>query len=418
VLGGLPIDAMLQFRRGDLRRGACDDLAAAVLDRDGEEIVVGFSHEIRIVTNGAVIGGWTGYTVHSSMLSPADDWELRRPFDLSAWNIIRRDADVQIEIDGTPIVRGIVDKRRKDAREGTMTIAGRDRAGRLVDESAPSINYSGMTILQAFERLARPWFGKVTLSDARNRHLRVGKGKRVSGGNEPSVLINVKVPRRGIVHPGEKRSQVMHEIAARAGLIWWSSADGQEIFVGKPNQEQPAQYVFLHGKRGSSSTSTVKDLIVEEDDGDRYSVIVCAGVGGATPDDFGKNTTDRRGRVFDNPLNKIDGTGRDFIHRKEMFMPERDYDSYSDAQRVARNEQIRRDYKRHVVTVEAALHGQFLTAGGPPTLFAFNTVARVIDEELELDDTYLIVDCSYTSGREQGEATTMHMVPTGTEILL
>lgn len=378
---------------------------------------MGFSHKIRIVTNGAEIGGWSGYHVNSSMLAPADDWELRRPFSLEAWNLIRRDADVLIEIDETPILRGIVDHRRKEAREGTMTISGRDRAGRLVDESAPSINYSGMTIVEAFKRLASPWFSRITLSDARNRRLRVGKGKRVASGAEPVVTINVRVPRRGIVHPGEKRSQVMHEIAARAGLIWWSSADGQEIFVGKPNSDQPAQYTFRHTKPGSGETSNVKDLIVDEDDGDRYSLILCGGVGGATPDDYGKNITDRRGVVYDDPTNRLDGTGRDFIHPKRMFMPEQQFDSFADAQRVARNEQIRRDYKRHVVTVEAALHGQFLTPTAP-TLFAPNTVARVIDEELELDDTYLIVDCAYSSNREQGETTTMHMVPTGTEILL
>lgn len=99
-------------------------------------------------------------------------------------------------------------------------------------------------------------------------------------------------------------------------------------------------------------------------------------------------------------------------------MPERDFDSYADAQRVALNEQIRRDYRRHIVQIEAELHGQLLSPGVPPTLFTFNTVARVIDEEAEIDDTYLIVDCAYSSNREQGETTTMHLVPTGTEILL
>lgn len=377
-----------------------------------------FSHDIRIVTNGAQISGWSGYHVETSMLTPANSFELRRPFDLQAWNLLRRDSDVRIEIDGTCILRGFIGRRNRRAREGTMTVSGRSRAGRLVDEAAPSVHFSGMTILQAFKRLGAPWFSKFTLSDARDRRLRVGRGKRVAGGKEPVVTINIRVPRRGIVHPGERRAQVMHEIAARAGLIWWASSDGEEIFVGKPNHEQDPQYVFRHIAPNSTATNTVKDLVVDEDDEDRYSVIMCGGTGGATPDDYGKNVTDRRGVVYDNPLNKIDGTGRDFIHPKRLFMPEKDFDSYADAQRVARNEQIRRDYKRHVVTVEVALHGQFLTPGGSPTIFTHNTVARVIDEELELDDTYLIVDCAYSSERVTGETTTMHMVPTGTEILL
>jgi prophage tail gpP-like protein len=379
---------------------------------------MGLSHNTAIVVNGAVIDGWTGYNIEASMLMPACSFELRRAFDRQAWELLRRDSDVRIEIDGTPVLRGFVGRRRKRSREGDMVISGRSRSGRLVDEAAPSVQFSGMTILQAFQRLGRPWFGNFVLSDATNRRLRIGKGKRVAGGKEPVITINIKVPRRGNVHPGERRAQVMHEIASRAGLLWWPGSDGESIYIGKPNHEQDPQYVFRHIAPGSTAQNTVKDLEIIEDDEDRYSVIMCGGTGGATPDDYGKNVTDRRGVVYDSPFNKIDGTGRDFIHPKRIFLPERDFDSYGDAQRVARNEQIRRDYKRHIVAVEAELHGQFWGASGPPTLFTFNTVARVIDEEIGLDDTYLIVDCSYSSTREQGETTTMHMVPTGTEILL
>lgn len=380
------------------------------------------SHDIRIITNGAEISGWSGYHVESSMLTPSNSFELRRPFDLQAWNLLRRDSDVSIQIDKTPILRGFVGRRHRMAREGTMIISGRSRSGRLVDEAAPSVNFSGMSILQAFQRLGRPWFSQFALSDAADRRVRVGKGKRVAGGKEPAITINIRVPKRGIVHPGQKRSEVMHEIAGRAGLIWWASSEGDSIYIGKPNHEQDPQYLFRHIKEGSTATNTVKDLEIIEDDEDRYSLIMVGGTGGATPDDYGSNVTDRRGVVYDNPLSKrgdgTDGTGRDFIHPKRMFMPERDFDSYADAQRVARNEQIRRDYKRHIVQVEMELHGQSLSPGSPPTLFTYNTVARVIDEEVEIDDTYLIVDCAYSSNREQGETTTMHMVPTGTEILL
>lgn len=379
---------------------------------------MGLSHEIRVICNGAVVSGWTGYHVDSSMITATDGFELRRPFSLEAWNLLRRDSDVRIEIDGTAILRGFVDKRVRQAKAGTMTISGRDRAGRLVDESAPAINYSGLTIEQAFKQLMSPWFSTLTISDARNRRLRRGKGRRVASGAEDPVTINIRVPRQGNVHPGEKRSHVMHEIASRAQLIWWSSADGKEIFIGRPNHNQAAQYVFIHAKPGSETVGNVKDMTITEDDGDRYSLIMVAGIGGQGDTNYGKNVSDNRGVSLDNPFNRTDGSGRDFIHPKRMFMPEKSFSSFGDAQRVAEIERIRRDYKRHLVSVEMPLHGQFLTPGGAPTLFAYNTVARVIDEELEIDDTYLIVSCAYSSNREQGETTTMHMVPTGTEILL
>lgn len=382
---------------------------------------MGLSHNVTVTVGGATIDGWTGYHVDCSMITMADAFELRRPFSPGAYRDLRRDAEVQIQIDGVPILTGFIDKRSRKTKAGTMTIAGRDRCGRLVDESAPAINYSGITILEAVERLVDPWFSNVTLSDAQNRVLRRGKGKRVASGAEPVVQIAIRVPRRGVVHPGMSRAQVIHEIASRANLIAWGSANGKDFFIGKPNQTQAPQYLFVHAAQGSStlSTQTVNDMEIIEDDGDRYSLIMCAGIGGQSDTNYGANVIDNRGVMFDNPANRVDGTGRDFLHPKRLFMPERDFESYGDASRVARNEQLRRDFKRHVVIVEAPLHGQLLGTS-EATLFAPNTVARLIDEEQDpkLDASYLIVSCAYSSNREQGETTNIHMVPVGTEIIL
>lgn len=382
---------------------------------------MGQSHTLTVIINGAQVDGWSGYHVDSSMITPADAFELRRPFSAQAWNLFRRDSDVTIQIDGTTILRGIINTRQHNVRAGTMELGGRDRGGRMVDESAPAIDYSGMTILAAAKLLVGPWFDEVIVDDARNRLLRRGKGKRVNAGTEPVVDIKLRVPRRGIVHPGESRWQVLHEICSRAGLVAYSTADGRKLFIGKPNQTQPPQYLFAHTAPGSTSgiKATVRDMTITEDDGDRFSLIMCGGTGGQSSTNYGTNVTDNRGVVFDNPANRIDGTGRDFIHPKRMYMPERDFESYGDAQRVAANEQARRDFKRHGVSIEMEKHGQFLDAGAM-TLFSPNTVGRVVNEEWDptLDDNYLIVSCSYSSTHDQGETTTMHMVPTGTEIIL
>jgi prophage tail gpP-like protein len=371
---------------------------------------------VSVVVNGAEIGGWISGNIESSILTPADSFVLRRPFDLQAWNLLRRDSRVTVRIDGTTILDGFIDKRIRHAKAGTMEISGRDRAGRLVDESAPEVDYSGLTILAAARKLAAPWFKEVVISNAANRLLRRGKGRRVAAGNEPVVTITLRMPRRGKVHPGQSRWQIIHEIAERAGLIAFSSSDGKSLFIGKPNMSQAPQYIFAHAKAGSSTRTTVKDLTVTEDDGDRYSLIMVCGTGGQGDTNYGDGVVDARGIVFDNPFNKIDGSGRDFIRPKRMAMPEKMFDNYGDAQRVAEREQLRRDYKRHVVSVECAGFGQFLD--GLPTLFSPDTIARVIDEELELDDTYLVVSCSYSFSREEGDHTTMHMVPTGTELVL
>lgn len=375
------------------------------------------SHLITAIVEGQEVSGWQSGNIESSMIVPADRFVLRLPLTELAWRTLRRDARITIKADGVTLLDGFIDKRNPQGAADVLEIEGRDRVGRMTDESAPATDYTGMSILDAARRLAHPWFDNVTVDDGRNRRLRRGKGRRVASGTEPVVTFNVRVPRRGNVHPGESRWAILHEIVSRAGLIAYSSSDGKELFIGKPNQTQASQYLFALAQPGSSLRTTVRDLNIVEDDGDRFSMYLVAGVGGQGDTNYGLNVIDNRGVVFDNPFNKLDGTGRDFIHPKRMFLPERAFDSYADAQRVAQNEQHRRDYNRHRVTAEMVGFGEDL-GGSQPTLFAPDTIGRVVWEKLRIDDRYLIVSCSYSFSRDNADTTVLHMVPVGTEIIL
>lgn len=372
-------------------------------------------HRVTVVCEGQIVDGWISYSISSSMIEPADAFTLVRPFSNDAWNLLRRDARVRITIDGTIVLTGLIDRRSKDARANTLEIAGRDLSGRLVQESAPSISYEKLTMLEALNRLASPWFGKVTTSDARNRSLRRGKGRRVPAGNEP-LVVNLPVPGRGKVHPGQPRWAVIEDIASQAGYIVWSSADGTELFIGKPNYSQAAQFLFCNARPGSANKTTTKDLKLVEDNGDRYSLIAVVGTGGGDAANYGANVTSRSGRAFDN--HTADGTGRDFLYPKRLLMPERDFDSNQDGLRVAEREQARRDFKRTTVTCAMPDHGQHIGTAAP-TIYAPNTLARVIDEDFAptFDGEFLIYACTYEGSRE-GQSTSLELVPTGTEIVL
>ena len=376
------------------------------------------SHVVDAIVNGQQITGWISGNIQCSMIVPSDSFVMRIPFQLSIWNALRRGSRMTIRADGVTLLDGFIDKRQKSKKSGVIEVSGRDRVGRLVDESAPAIDYTGMTIEEAVRRLISPWFGQLTLSNAKNRRLRRGKGRRVAAGNEPVVTVNVKVPRRGNVHPGQSRWQMIHEIVGRSGLIAYSSADGKEFFVGKPNHVQEPQYLFIApSDDNTDKLCTVKDLTIVEDDGERFSMYLCAGTGGQGDTNYGTNVVDNRGVVFDNPFNRIDGTGRDFLFPKRMFLPERGFESFRDAERVAQNEQNRRDFSRHIATIECVGFGQNLD-NTDITLFAPDTVARVIDQDTETDGKYLVVDCSFSFDRDQGDYTNMHAVPVGTEIVL
>lgn len=370
------------------------------------------SSEVTAIVEGQEISGFISGNVESSMVTPADSFVLRIPRTRELLEILRRDAEITIKFDGVTQLNGFIDKRSRSSRSGVMEIHGRDRVGRLVDESAPAVNYSGLTIEQAINRLIDPFFPSLTVSNEKNRRIRRGKGRRVASATEPVVTINVRVPRRGQVHPGQSRWQLIHEICGRAGLLAYATSDGRELFVGLPNKSQPPQYSFFDGP----DASNVRDITVIDDDGDRYSLIMCGGVGGQSDTNYGKNVSSNVGVVFDDPSNRINGTGRDFLRPKRLYLPERTFSSYRDAGRVAKLEADRRNFNRHQLSVEVEGFGQMQTDNSY-TFFVPDTVATVVAPEDDIDNSYMIYSCSYSFNRSQGDYTVMRLVTLDTEII-
>jgi prophage tail gpP-like protein len=362
-------------------------------------------HRVTVTVEGKTIGGWTEYEISSSMVEAADAFTMRRPFDAESWKLLERDSRIRVEVDGAPILEGFIDGRRKRKKEGTLEVRGRDRAGRLVQESAPRINYQGLELTEAIKRLADPWFSKVTLSDARNRRLRLGKSRRIPAGNEP-IIVRRSASGNGRVQPGTMRWAVIEELVSDAGLIAWSSADGKELFVGRPNHDQAPSFHILNANKaapwGSGMDSNCRDLDYDEDNGDRYSLIACVGTGGGTVEDWGISVSSRRAYVTDNADNLDDGTGRDFKYPKRLLLPEKSFDSNDDASRIA----------------DMPYHGQWF--GPTATLFAPNTVASVTDEDFDppMREDFMIIGCQYRRNRKDGETTLLELVPVGTEIVL
>ena len=370
-------------------------------------------HKVTVSCNGQQIGPFKSYSIKSDMIEPADSFSMSTRFSQKAWDTLRLDSRIQIQIDGVTVLTGFIDRRRKATRDASIEISGRDIAGRLVQESAPSINYSGLSMVEALRRLASPWVSTITLSDARNRSVRRGKGRRVPAGNE-AIVLNLPVPKRGRVHPGMTRWQIIEDIVSQAGYFAFVSADGRELIIGAPNQEQAPQYLFVHGRR----QSTVIEMDLVEDIGDSFSLIAVVGAGAGDGANYGKNASSRMHRWRDD-TETPDGIGTNFLHPKRLMMPERDFDSNGDALRIAYRESARRNFHMRTSTVTAAFHGQYLSAG-TPTIFAPHTIARLIDDDFEppFDEKYLLTSCTYAADENGGETTQIELVPQGTEIIL
>lgn len=369
-------------------------------------------HAIEVTIEGSVIGGWTEYEFTASMIEPADTFRLTRGFDLKAWRLCRKDAAVLITIDKVPMLSGFIDARAMQGRAGTFTIEGRDKGGRLIQESIPKPSgFDGLTMVELIKRLVDPWFSSVTLSAARDRAVRLGKGKKAAVGAEPAILTakNITEESSGRLDPGEMRYNAIEGLLSSVGLMCWAGVDGREFVVGMPNYKQQPQYLIRYSLVDSTE---VEEILLEESIADAYSEIE---VHGTSPGDEDNEAGDLicSGSAKDGPAK--DGTGNNFLRPKRLVMSQTSLTSNAEAVLVAKREMRRRLFKLRHYSITMTAHGQ-VVAGSTPTLYAPNTIARVINHLLEEDDLWLVYACRY-KGSRGGATTDLSLVPVGTEFV-
>lgn len=364
----------------------------------------GRMHEVTIAVGGKQIGGWIDYSFDVSMLSPASAFSLTRKLDREAWNLCETDAEIGVRIDGTPVLSGFIDDVKWSARAGTLAISGRDRSGRLVQESAPSVEFAGLSMSEVVKRLVDPWYKTVRLDGARDRLVRRGKrGHHAPSATEPVVIDSV-VGRR--IEPGDMRWSVIEEIVTQAGYLAWGAGDGKELVIAPPNYTQGVQYVF--------TPETCVELDGEVSTGDGYSQIQVIGSSRGTDADYGLAAASRGGAALDFP--GPEGIGGDFQRPKRLVLVEKSVRNSAEAVRQAEREHRRRNQRRRTVVAECQGHGQS-QAGAPPTIFTVNTLARVAYPAIGFDERYLVTGCAY-SARRESENTRLQLVPRGTELSL
>lgn len=379
-----------------------------------------FLHSVRIAADALLVtlDDIQSFHVTNDMLELADDFEFSMPFDIDLWRAVQTDTELSIYIDEQRVMNGFVDRRKKDTdRSGSMiTTTGRDRGGRLVDESAPLLDFVGKGLKELGEDLAGDWFDSVSLSNARNRRLIGGGGKALAGvANEPAIFSPKDISKK--VEPGDSRAQVIQEFLEKAGLLAWSSADGKEFIIGKPNYGQEVQYNFLLGAQGSliSEYTNVLSSTYTEDIGEVYAeYLVCGSSRGNGPN-YGKNVTKRRGSALDVP--DVDGIGGLFQRRKRLIISDDDIRSTKQAQERAERELALRFVSAIEFEVTVPNWGQRHKGQGEPVLYAFDKIASYVDEEADIDVQVIITRVQFAETKQSGQVATISMVPIGTELV-
>ena len=345
------------------------------------------------------------YQITNDMLAIADSWSIEVPVKPLLWDLAKPDNEVQVHIDDSLVLSGFVDSRIKS--EGRIRISGRDRGGRLVDESAPLVEFGGLDIEGLALEIAGEWFSEVRIHNAVNRRLIAGRGAKAKRGREPAVLVGENL--RHKVRPGETRAAVLTSILEQAGLMAWSTADGKALIVGRPNQNQAPDWYFFNAKPGSTraAEANVLELTYGEDLAESFSEITACGSGKGDSVNYGRAVTRRRATVK--------AEAGVFVRPKRLLVSDPDVRSPAEARRRAEREMRERAAGAVFLELTVPGHGQRDPRIGWPAIYGFDTVARVEDEEIGLAGDFYVTSVTFTGSAETSR-TDLELVPVGTDL--
>ncbi len=421
------------------------------------------AHEISVVSDGKRVPGWKSYSITQDVLQPANAFSLDLQFNREVYDLLAEDAPVEVFLDDTRILSGFVGRREKIGGEPTLLrVTGRDKTGRLVDESARLFRYGGLKLQGLVERLVGDLFEDgVVLVNTDNRNvLRSVRARKSITIQEPVLnaaagtfrslpgLFGIAAPtaqaviaglprvikRPPIVTPGIFKGrqapkkvppgstiwQVLEEMLAEARLMAWSSGDGRTLFVGTPAYDQGIQYLFLEaGATTGPREKTNAKITIVRDVEEMYSTYSAVGASKGNGPNYAGSVTKNEGRVFDNPENTRDGTGINFRRRKFLMVTDDGIKNQRQALERAEREKLEREAGHWECLVEVAGHSQ-IYAGEEPTLYAVDTIARVMDYdtgvgvEPGLPKEWYVTQVQFNRTVDSPTITRLRLVPSGT----
>ncbi len=193
--------------------------------------VMADANKLTLKVGGAIYGGWTAVNVKTGIEQIAGTFDLaiteRWPEQPTDW-VIAPGEFCEVLIGDDVLITGYVDAVAVSYDAGThdIKVNGRDRAGDLVDCSAPSIAMSGQTFLQIAEALCKPYGIAVYDETASGKKLTVKQKKAGKKGNPPkSPRVSSKVPKHATQN-GESVFKTLEKLARSEGVLLVSDGEG------------------------------------------------------------------------------------------------------------------------------------------------------------------------------------------------
>lgn len=323
---------------------------------------------ISLLVDGRRYFGWKTVRITRSIeslsgsfsLDALDRWGSLR----ESWPILEED-QCQVQVSGTNVITGYVDKRSLSisSESRTLNFSGRDKAAALVDCSAiPSAwSFRTLTLLEFSAMLAQPF------------------GVRVSV--QPGLRLDVQ---KFVVSPGETVYESIHRGATAIGVLLVSDGNGG-IRITRSGSERASSLV---------EGQNVLSASVEYDGSERFRRYVLSTQSAATDESFGQSTR-VKAEAFDPGVRRSD--------RVLLIRPDRGY-SVAEGRRRADWEARVRAAKADQISV--TVQGWTQTDGN---LWPVNAICSVRVPSIGVIGDLLIsqVEYSISSG---GQITTISLV--------
>lgn len=318
---------------------------------------------------------WQRYSIDSDFLIPADgfDFDLGLPFGRHEVPDLSGEA-CEVLINNTRVLTGIIGQQQHDKAKGSrsLSLAGRDLAGLLVDCSAPQLNVQGMTVLDAAKKLAAPWpqIKAVVLKAEQN-----------------PVLDKIDI------EPGETVWQALSHIANSVGLHPWLEPDGTLVVGGADYSSEPVG--TLCWSRGDSRRN-IERVHYERDTDNRYSEVT-----------FLAQSHARKGNGAKHDLKWVYKDPTMPLHKPKTVVVS-DADNLAALQKQAKK--MLSDWRLEGFTATVTV-GDHKTASGQ--LWQPGQRVHLIDEEEGIDAIFFLMGRRFMLSRSEGTQTELRLKEDG-----
>lgn len=335
--------------------------------------------KVSLLIGGRAHREWTSYEIDSHLITPGDAWrvELSPPDGSQAEgalpDAVAEGAPIEVRVGRETVLVGRIDtideETAKDRR--TLTLSGRDRAGLLLDCSAPIFVAKQATLEQVIANVVRP--------------LGVTKIKISASQTYTSEKINIE--------PGDRAWNVLAHAAEANGLWPWMAPDGTLIVGGPDYTSKPVATLIM---RRSGKGNNVVSLKRTRSMAERYSEVTVLGQMHGTAHEDGKNG--------------IKGVAKDpavTYYRPHVVV---DHECESVAMAISRARKLLMDSRLHGFTLTARVQGHRTSDG---VLWTPGQRIHVISEPHNINAIFFLIGRRFSKGRVGGSTTTLTLKEDG-----